>query len=94
MIDDNLSKGRIKVVIASDSIPDILRDTVSFINSFSNFEIFVMQVKSYMKGDMQIYAPTIKEGIATYLVTVQAVVDDGGKIIGAKSVSFDISDLP
>ena len=59
MIDDNLSKGRIKVVIASDSIPDILRDTVSFINSFSNFEIFVMQVKSYMQGDMQIYAPTV-----------------------------------
>ena len=58
-IDDNLRKGKIKVVIASDTIPDTLRDTVSFINSFSNFDIFVMQVKSYMKDDLQIFAPTI-----------------------------------
>ncbi len=58
-IDDNLRKGKMKVVIASDSIPDTLRDTISFINSYSNFDIFVMQVKSYIKDNLQIFAPTI-----------------------------------
>ena len=58
-IDNNLRKGRIKVVIASDTIPETLRDTVNFINSYSNFDIFVLQVQSFNKDGLQIYAPTI-----------------------------------
>ncbi len=59
LIDSNLLKGRIKVVIASDSIPDTLKDTVTFINSFSNFDIYVLQIQSFKKEDLQIYAPAI-----------------------------------
>lgn len=58
-IDNNLRKGWIKIVIASDTIPETLRDTVIFINSFSNFDIFVLQVQSFKKGNLQIYASTI-----------------------------------
>ena len=58
-INSNLRNGKIKIVIASDSIPETLRDTVSFINRYSSFDIFVMQVKSYVKDEMRIYAPTI-----------------------------------
>lgn len=58
-IETNLRKGRIKLVIASDSIPETLKDTVTFINSFSNFDIYVLQIQSYQKDQLQIYAPTV-----------------------------------
>ncbi len=58
-IENNLRKGRIKVVIASDIIPDTLKDTVHFINSFSNFDIYVLQVQSFKKDQLEIYAPAI-----------------------------------
>ena len=58
-IENNLQKGIIKLVIASDNIPETLKDTVAFINSFSNFDIYVLQVQSYEKDQMQIYAPSI-----------------------------------
>ena len=59
LIDSNLRKGRIKIVIASDSIPDTLKDTITFINSSSNFDIYVFQIQSFIKDDLQIYAPAI-----------------------------------
>lgn len=58
-IENNLRKGRIKVVIASDAIPETLKDTVNFINSFSNFDIYVLQVQLFKKDDLEIYAPAI-----------------------------------
>ena len=72
LISSNLRKGRIKVVIASDIIPDTLKDTVAFINSFSNFDIYVLQIQSYVKDELQIFAPVIygyaskaKTGVST-----------------------------
>lgn len=59
LIGSNLRKGRIKVVIASDAIPDTLKDTVTFINSFSNFDIYVFQIQSYIKDDLKIFAPAV-----------------------------------
>ena len=59
LIGSNLRKGRIKVVIASDVIPDTLKDTVTFINSFSNFDIYVLQIQSYVKDELKIFAPAI-----------------------------------
>lgn len=69
-IENNLRKGRIKVVIASDAIPETLKDTVNFINSFSNFDIYVLQVQLFKKDDLEIYAPAIfgfarKAGVGT-----------------------------
>lgn len=58
-IENNLREGSIKLVIASDSIPETLKDTVTFINSFSNFDIYVLQIQSYQKDQLQIYAPTL-----------------------------------
>ena len=58
-IENNLRKGIVKLVIASDSIPETLKDTVTFINSFSNFDIYVLQIQSYQKDQLQIYAPTV-----------------------------------
>lgn len=58
-IDDNLKNGIIKLVIASDRIPETLRDTVAFINNFSNFDIYVLQIQSYQKDNLQIYSPTL-----------------------------------
>lgn len=58
-IEDNLRKGIIKLVIASDSIPETLKSTVNFINSFSNFDIYVLQIQSYNKDEMMIYSPTV-----------------------------------
>ena len=59
LINSNLRKGRIKVVIASDVIPDTLKDTVTFINSFSNFDIYVLQIQSYVKDELKIFAPAV-----------------------------------
>ena len=58
-IDNNLRKGRVKIVIASDMIPETLKDTVTFVNSFSNFDIYVLQVQSFKKGNLQMYAPAL-----------------------------------
>ncbi len=58
-IENNLRKGVVKLVIASDSIPETLKDTVTFINSFSNFDIYVLQIQSYQKDQLKIYAPTV-----------------------------------
>lgn len=58
-VDNNLRKGKIKVVIASDTIPENLKDTVNFINSYSNFDIYVLQIQSFKKDDLEIYAPTV-----------------------------------
>ncbi len=58
-VDNNLRKGKIKVLIASDTIPENLKDTVNFINSYSNFDIYVLQIQSFKKDDLEIYAPTI-----------------------------------
>lgn len=58
-IESSLRKGKIKLVIASDSIPETLKDTVTFINSFSNFDIYVLQIQQYQKEQLQIYAPTV-----------------------------------
>lgn len=55
----NLIEGKIKLVIASDKIPDTLKDTVIFINNFSKFDIYVLQIQSYHKDQLQIYAPTV-----------------------------------
>jgi len=59
LISSNLRKGRIKVVIASDDIPDTLKDTVTFINSFSNFDIYVLQIQSFVKDNLEIFAPSV-----------------------------------
>lgn len=58
-IENNLRKGIVKLVIASDSIPETLKDTVTFINSFSNFDIYVLQIQSYQKDQLQILVPTV-----------------------------------
>lgn len=58
-IENNLRKGNIKLIIVSDSIPNTLKDTITFINSFSNFDIYVLQIQSFQKDHMQIFAPTI-----------------------------------
>jgi|GEM_PF-1733807 len=58
-IENNLRKGIIKLVIASDSIPETLKDTVTFINNFSKFDMYVLQIRTYQDNQVQIYAPTV-----------------------------------
>jgi len=58
-IEDNLRKGIMKLVIASDSIPETLKDTVTFINNFSKFDMYVLRIRSYQDDQLQIHAPTV-----------------------------------
>lgn len=58
-IESNLRTGNVKALIASDIVPDTLRDTISFINRNSSFDIFVMQIQLYVKESMRIFIPVV-----------------------------------
>ncbi|TET40272.1 MAG: hypothetical protein E3J66_07075 [Dehalococcoidia bacterium] len=46
-IEQNLKDGKIRCIIAVDELVEPLRATVSFLNSYSNFDILLLQVSSF-----------------------------------------------
>jgi len=46
-IEQNLKNGRMRLIIAVDELIEALRAMVTFLNSYSNFDIFLLQVSSF-----------------------------------------------
>jgi len=46
-IEQNLKNGKIRLIVAVDELIEPLRATVTFLNSYSNFDILLLQVSSF-----------------------------------------------
>ena len=59
-VEDNLKRGRIRLVIAVDEIVEPLRSTVTFLNSFSSFDVLVLQVADFEESAARhIFIPSL-----------------------------------
>jgi len=59
-IDDNLKRGRIRLVIVVDEIAEPLRSTVTFLNSFSTFDVLVLQLADFEESAARhIFIPSL-----------------------------------
>jgi hypothetical protein len=59
-VEDNLKGGRIRLVIAVDEVVEPLRSTVTFLNSFSPFDILVLQLVDFEEsGSRHIFIPSL-----------------------------------
>ena len=46
-IEENLKNGNLRLIIASDELNEPLRTTITFLNSYSNFDILLLQISSF-----------------------------------------------
>jgi len=60
-IEQNLRNGMIRLIIAIDELIEPLRATVTFLNSYSNFDILLLQVSSFQgkEREQTILAPSL-----------------------------------
>ena len=59
-IEQNLKNGKIRLLIAVDELVEPLRVTVTFLNSYSNFEILLLQVSSFEENkERKVLIPSI-----------------------------------
>jgi hypothetical protein len=59
-IEENLKNGRIHLIIAVDELNESLRSTITFLNTHSNFDIFLLQISSYEESkDKKVLIPSI-----------------------------------
>jgi len=49
-IEKNLGKGNIRLIIAVDELVESLRSTVTFLNSFSTFDLLILQLRDFELG--------------------------------------------
>ena len=50
-IENNLKNGKIRLIIAVDELIEPLRATVTFLNSYSNFDILLLQVSNFEESE-------------------------------------------
>jgi len=50
-VEKNLREGKIRLIIAVDELVEPLRVTVTFLNSYSNFEILLLQISSFEESE-------------------------------------------
>ena len=59
-IEQNLREGRIRMVIAVDEFGDQAKKIVTFINAYSSFDIFLLEISAYTDEDgRQIFVPSL-----------------------------------
>lgn len=59
-VEQNLHSGRIRLLIAVDKLVEPLRATVTFLNENSNFDILLLQVKSFEESESRkVLIPTL-----------------------------------
>jgi hypothetical protein len=59
-IEENLKNGKIHLIIAVDELNESLRSTITFLNTNSNFDIFLLQISSYEESkDKKVLIPSI-----------------------------------
>jgi hypothetical protein len=64
-IGQNLRDGRIRLIIAVDELIEQLRATVTFLNSFSNFDILLLQVTDFEESETKKVLVPVLFGYAT-----------------------------
>lgn len=59
-LERNLREGRIRLIIGVDEVVEPLRETVVFLNSFSTFDIFLLQVRRFQETNKrEIFVPSL-----------------------------------
>jgi len=59
-LERNLREGRIRLIIGIDEVVEPLRETVIFLNSFSTFDIFLLQVRRFEgTNKREIFVPSL-----------------------------------
>ncbi|TKJ47083.1 hypothetical protein CEE34_05595 [Candidatus Aerophobetes bacterium Ae_b3a] len=59
-LERNLREGRIRLIIGIDEVVEPLRETVIFLNSFSTFDIFLLQVRRFQETNKrEIFVPSL-----------------------------------
>ena len=59
-LERNLREGRIRLIIGIDEVVEPLRETVIFLNSFSAFDIFLLQVRRFQETNKrEIFVPSL-----------------------------------
>ncbi len=56
---ENLRKGKMRLIIAVDEAVEPLKSTVTFLNENSNFDIFLLVVRTFRDAEQRIVAPTL-----------------------------------
>lgn len=56
----NLREGRLRLIVATDRLVETARKTITFVNTFSTFDIYLLQVSCYQDEDgTRVYAPSL-----------------------------------
>lgn len=59
-IAENLHSGRLRLIVASDQLLEVALKTITFVNAYSSFEMYLLQVTCYVDGDgTSIYVPSL-----------------------------------
>ena len=59
MIGDGLRNGNMRLIVAVDEIHDSLRSTITFLNTHSNFQIYLLQVVRFSGEHQDIFVPSL-----------------------------------
>jgi hypothetical protein len=59
-LEENLRKGRIRLVIAVDELVEPLRSTVTFLNTFSTFDLLILQLRDFeLDAAKHVFIPSL-----------------------------------
>jgi len=59
-LEENLRKGSIRLVIAVDELVEPLRSTVTFLNSFSTFDLLILQLRDFaLDTEKHVFIPSL-----------------------------------
>jgi hypothetical protein len=65
-VDDNLGRGSVRLVIAVDELVESLRSTVAFLNSYTSFDILVLQLHDFeLDAAKHVFIPSLYGQVAT-----------------------------
>lgn len=59
-VEDNLHRGSIRLVIAVDELVEPLRSTVTFLNTFSTFDLLILQLRDFkLDSNKHVFIPSL-----------------------------------
>jgi hypothetical protein len=59
-VEENLGKGRMRLIVAVDEVVEPLRATITFLNTFSAFEVLLLQVSQFRTDpSTRIFVPSV-----------------------------------
>ncbi len=58
-VERNLRQGRIRLVVAVDEVGEQAQKIISFVNSYSAFDIYLLQISAYEQDGQQIFVPSL-----------------------------------